>query len=624
MPRIKSNFLFPLSRKKPPNKLHCVYDIETLPSLDKVFLVGFYDGTYYKYFESPPMRPEQDGSAVDQFMKWILGRHEYYNCWIWAHNGGSFDSLYITSWLSKHPRIESVELIPIQSSILSLTIPAGSISGKKKLHFLDSYRLMSASLDKLGQAFGLGGKVEGIDYNTLHTDSRRYEYLERDCRLLHGCIYKFKNMIEEAGGEIAITAPSTAMKSFRRSFLYQPIPRHQHFESCKEPTFCKGWGKKPSKSCLHDFVREAYYGGRVEVFREKFDGPGLLNVGDFNSMYPAAMMEEMPVELSRMCRKLDEKTFVNLSKHWCGFIECTVDIPESVHIPPLPHRMDGKLVFPTGRFRGVWSSVELLCALEVGGKLSDWGQFAWFNGKYIFQDFVKHWYAYRDKKAPNYSPAMDHTAKLMLNSLYGKTGMNTERQKMWLHPSDEDQKEHPMAPLMHCEQGVWLEDVQVDASYIIPQLAAWVTSLSRVKLWRTMKGFLDAGHDVYYCDTDSVFTTSPIESSGRLGDLKLESQASAAVFAAPKMYSLKLADGMDKVKMKGFSPGFGGKALTSESFEAVMRGEGLSINRQTKMREGMRQSIEWPAMKKVIKKMVSKDTKRVHLTNGLTKAIHLG
>lgn len=212
-----------------------VYDLETTTDLERVYLVGFASQWEYRFFESEPKYPEQSGSPVDQFLRWLFAQPNLVGDWFYAHNAGNFDVLYLVRWLLEHESRFRVEVVPLQSSVLMLTVVDKESNPKRpsKWTFVDSLRLMSSSLDKLGKAFGLGGKVEDVNYDTLHLDPRRYEYLRRDCELLYACLGKFYSMIHEIGGNVGVTAPATAMLTFRRRFLKKPIPINQHFEGCK-------------------------------------------------------------------------------------------------------------------------------------------------------------------------------------------------------------------------------------------------------------------------------------------------------------------------------------------------------------------------------------------------------
>lgn len=241
-------FLKPLTGKV-KQKPFAVFDIETTIHLEQAFMVGFYDGSVYRLFEekrgtiSQPRLPEDVRGPVSQFMTWLFSSADYCKHWIYAHNGGNFDFLYLVRWLMNHGEEFSFNIVPLQSSILCLEVKAKNrFKGSKNRKgyptwtFLDSYRLMNAPLEKLGQALVGEGKGKDINFKTLHRDPKRYDYLKQDCVLLYRCLETFYGMVQGMGGEIGMTAPSSAVKSFRRMHLDKWIPINACFPGCN----CEG------------------------------------------------------------------------------------------------------------------------------------------------------------------------------------------------------------------------------------------------------------------------------------------------------------------------------------------------------------------------------------------------
>ena len=631
-----TEYLKPLASKI-KHRDFAVYDIETITDLTKAYLLGFYDGKSYTLFErnvdgsSIADYPETDCGAVDRFLQWLTSTgRRYTKTWIYAHNAGNFDALYILRWFLDHQDRFRLELTPLNSSILILTVHSKS-DRHAKWTFIDSYRLMSAKLDAIGKAFGLGQKVkiyecscdpkkedcercQSAAYETLQSNPKRYEYLERDCKLLYSCLERFYELIYSVGGDIGITAPSTSMLTFRRRFLNHDIPINRHFIGCSNSE-CRG--------CLHEFVRRGYYGGRVEVFTEEFISRGpddVLYFGDVNSMYPAQMLRQMPVTLQ--AQVIGACDLERLSRHWLGFVECNVNVPRETYLPVLPLRHDGKLIFPTGVFSSVWTSEELREAVRNGATIERVVKSVWFSGATVFDAYVNHMYRYRDKTLPGHDPGLDLIAKLLLNSLYGKMGMNETREKLWFFPSNQDIYEHPLRPLNELGDGIYTEEVTARATYVIPHIAAWVTALSRLALFRLMRGMLNEGYRIFYCDTDSIATNKPIIDDKALGALKTEKiEREYARFAAPKLYYLK---SNASVKAKGFGGGFGGARMDGSLFDKIVNHrEKMEISRMRKYREGLRADERFPSMMHMQKGIKNLDEKRVHLGNGETMPIHL-
>ena len=491
--------------------------------------------------------------------------------------------MFVLKWLRDHRRAGySFTVVPVASHIQKIEVIRTLKDGKKlRFEFLDSMKLLPYGLDKVLKTFGLGGKVD-MDLHAPEDDDRWAKYLTADCVKLHQALTKVHELVEERlGGEVGMTAPSTAMKLFRRKYLNEPIYRHLHFPDCQDKRRCNG--------CLHAWILRAYYGGRTEIFEMMGE---FLKYFDINSSYVAAMLQSMPVGRCWV-QNGGVIDFSRLSE-WVGFAEVTVRIPEDCELPPLPYRADsGKLIFPTGTFSGVWDlkELELLSRPEVRGEIvsGSVGRVVWIKAERVFEDMMRVLYALRDKENPDYNEGLAELAKLLGNSFYGKFGMDPEKEEIVFEKNvnrkeGQDpklrqcllcQKEN-LVPGMLCEAhegskkaghdddcDVWFAAKRVEAAYIIPQIAAHITTIARVCLWHhlvtakkkrlvvvkdgereiarrsmddageaerevlrwTARGFDDVRVEkgsVKYSDTDSMLVNVELKSSTKLGDMKDE------------------------------------------------------------------------------------------------------
>ena len=369
-----------------------VYDIETTTDLKKVYLVGYYDGTTYKYWESEPLSPENPDSALALFIGWYLS--EPRKQWLYAHNGGNFDNVFTLRYVMSQNDL-SAEIIPVQSTILRLRILDDK---NRKWDFLDSFRLLPGSLDKLAETFLNKRKVDiNKDYETLIHNPMRYDYLKADCVLLYDILIEYRKRLEDKiGGRLALSLAGCAMKTFQMKYLKQEIP---------------------SGSETSDRVsRDAYYGGRVEVFKKALPSEASATLYDVNSMYSWAMTQEQPIKL--VGYKTGKNYIPNLD--CIGFVKCRVEVSRDTKIPVLPYRQGGKLIFPTGTFHGTWSTLELRRAISIGASIIRHYESIWFQGGHPFLSYVRDLYRFRNKAAKNWDVVMDIIAKLLLNSLYKK------------------------------------------------------------------------------------------------------------------------------------------------------------------------------------------------------------
>lgn len=603
------------------------------------FLVGAYDPAAHEYLEwrdEPHLKERfwaarhySPGGCVDKFLNFVL-TPRFSGQRIYAHNGGNFDHLFWLRWLRIHDDEFGFEIVPVQSSIQILRAwrlpehPDDPV--REQWEFADSLKLLPMSLEKACQTFGLDGKVSH-DLNMHEDDAAWSTYLRRDCLALAEVLARTHELVENTlGGEIGITAPATSMKLYRRKYLGQgsaprKVPRYQHWDNCTMKASCPG--------CAHEWIRRGYYGGRTEPFR--MHGKG-LHYYDINSSYVAAMREFMPVD-GRMVEqgKIDWNFF---SSH-AGFAECTVRIPADCKIPPLPHRAKktGKLLFPAGTFHGVWSLEELKLLEDplVRGEILSVDKCVWFRRQPLFVEMVQELWKLRDKSLPGYDEGLSALAKLMGNSLYGKFGMSRDKTLIAMADPRSPEKCFLCQKSVPRDQGlcsdcegsksatgdsecdVWYQRKQVDASYIIPHIAAHITALARVRLWRFMKMAVEAGGDVYYTDTDSILTDAVLPSSSALGALKDEYPGVTleGVFVQPKVYLIAAEDGSwdaPKVTMKGFPKA----QRTAENLERLRKGETIEWSQLEKVRSLARLGFNRsPRMRDVKKSFQTVYDKRV-------------
>jgi len=561
------------------------------------------------------------GGCVDRAMRFILQKR-FRGHHIYAHNAGRFDYLFLLPWLMRVGLALGFRfsIIPVASSIQVLDVwkgkprEDGSIDRNRVWRFLDSYRLIPTSLDKAAKTFGLAGKMKH-DLHLPEGDPSWEIYNGQDCSELYGVLEKFHNYIENVLlGEVGITAPATAMKIFRRNYLKHSLPR---------------------SVSTHEFVRRGYFGGRVEPFERRSEN---LRYYDINSSYPRAMLEPMPAGEAAECDGEPPERFL---RSRIGFVEADVLVPD-MHIPVLPVKDEksGKLIFPTGKLSGVWEWTELQVALAEGAKIVNWKHSVWYEPIPIFKDYIEALYSYRDKNHPNYDPGLADVCKNMMNASYGKFGMKTLRRQFYLYDDPKlPDSAVPVTPDPDCL--LYVAEEEVDAAYIMPQIAARVTALGRVRLYQAMKSAscqacwpmkcaCGRNEFVAYTDTDSILTPTVLPTSSVLGELKDEipewSGQIVGRFIGPKVYILSLApvefpwegEFFEKVKAKGL------ERRTRKTVERLASGQTIIQQRLEKVgtlsREDFRRG---PRMVPVPRRILVTQGKREMLFDGSTRPYRL-
>lgn len=223
-----------------------------------------------------------------------------------------------------------------------------------------------------------------------------------------------------------------------------------------------------------------------------------------------------------------------------------------------------RTISPLGSWYGMIFSEEMYNAMKFGYKFEVlWGYT--FNSSIIFDNYVNDIYKMR-LTYPKTDP-MNYIAKLLLNSLYGRFGMNDDFVYSAIIPQND---------LNEYEKSVGKENIidviEMDDNYIVQSkiknrylelndpknvnvgISAAITAYSRIFMSQFKN---NPNYKLYYSDTDSIFIDRPLEaeiiSSTILGKMKLERICKDAIFLAPKVYALKEENGTEIIKIKGLT-----------------------------------------------------------------------
>lgn len=519
-------------------------DTETRGFQGDIFRAGMFDGK--DYYES---------TDIQDLLNIIKSWSEIYYVHVYIHNL-NFDLRKFAMNILSQEELHFRDMLFINNNVV--TFPVGNVV------YHDSYRILSSSLERLCKSFGLeesDAKVNLDEYMAQegYEDKEDFfmrvpdddpvlrHYLRMDCESLYTVL---SLTLDSTGLEWndfvkCPTAASIAMKVYRTQFP----------EDAKL-ALCTYWGTEYARK-VENFIRTAYRGGRVEVFIPRLLGGHHYDV---NSLYPYVMkVNDFPYGSYRMNDGVKARMIWNMrqkKKGFMGFIEASVTIPKALWIPPLPVNRDGKLLFPTGNIRDVWTFDELENAMKYGVKIIDVHTTVHFEKKApVFRDFVE---TFQELKM-NSTGAKREFAKVMQNSLYGKFGTGRIKEKWYGVEDIPELEEDGIVFKRRRNRTLGLDFVtassEIDAKYIQPHLAAYVTSYARILLYNSIMAQVEQGERVAYCDTDSMATTGTLPDDmvddKEYGKWKLEHDLDRALFLQPKLYYERSIDGHEIKKGKG-------------------------------------------------------------------------
>ena len=537
---------------------YLVYDFEWVPGKFSedgtmpIRLCGVYDGDRYRVYNS-----------VESFLNGELTSKNR-GKWFYAHAGGLADFQFVLQRLIEMKGF-TIEASTSGSSLIIVHVTRG----KNQWHFVDSYWLLRDKLRNIGKWVGLSKGNEDEDENFYLEASfeKLREYNEVDCIILYRAIEAFEEALWELGGMLKMTQASCAMELFRRRFLQRPIE---------------------TSSFANHIARKAYLASRCEVFRKEVGNPcghqgdercdpSCFNAWyyDVNSSFPHAMTFPVPGDLtSHYHNRMPD----NFDSPFLADVDVTVP---DILIPPLPARLgsEGRLFFPTGSWRGWFTSVDIELLLSVGGRVNSVYESATFESRTDLAEYARTLYDLRARS----EGFLNIACKYMLNSVYGKFGEGTQKSALMVNPESPGTPEEGWVMLF---PGCFALTKQEDVPHEYVPIAAHITAIAR----RTLYLGMSESTDVHYCDTDG-FSTSDYLGPGVervLGEFKLEKMLRQGWFIHPKFYMLdgvEVKDGGYKelgdkgVRAKGFSK------MTIERFNHLASGGELEVRRMARSKE---------------------------------------
>lgn len=585
----ESKFLTKIKSDNYNNKNFVTMDLETrvIDEIMSSYCVSIYDGKMMKSFYLTDFSNEREmlKSSIIYLMK-----RKYHNYRVYLHNFSKFDAIFLLRVITELS--DNIDPIIKNGQFIDLKF---RFANKYKLFFRDSLLLLPSSLRNLAENFkvenkglfpykfvnnqniplGYIGNIPDFKYfdGTSLEEYKNYcsnfknsswnlrtetiKYCELDCKVLYQIIHKFSDNVFKL-------FRTDILKYSTLSSLAFSIYRSQFLETESRIPLIQGE--------IYEFIKASYTGGSVDAYKptpiknENSNDFKKIYRYDVNSLYPFVMKHyPMPVGSPIYFEGDILKNISNNSKDKpFGIFEVEIFAPENIKVPLLQKRVKNKnnsfsTIAPIGNWTGTYFSDELYNATKYGYSFKIKRGYLFEKGN-IFTKYVDFLYKLKkesEKGSPNYI-----VCKLLLNTLYGRLGMNPffESHKIILNGNNNDfyTKNH-VTNVIDLKNGKELisyfkEDSEDDSNSDIKNISVVVSSIVTASARIHMSKFkTNSRYSIYYTDTDSIDIDEELEPhlvGEELGQMKLEHIFDDAIFLGPKMYGGITKD-YEYVRIKG-------------------------------------------------------------------------
>ena len=404
----------------------------------------------------------------------------------------------------------------------------------QRIVILDNANWFKGKLSDWGNTLGLK-KLNMPDFE--EDDKTWYTYCQRDVEILEELQkWLIQFLTDNDLGNWKYTIAALSLSSYRHRFMTHPI-------------------YIPEQTRETHLARQAYRGGRTEVFQvgEFINGPYYKL--DFNSMYPGVMAYNLYPSNVEGYKKKPSLGGVarNLENHLAvGMFRIRVDLPY------YPYKLEGITIYPKGVFTTFLTTPEIKLALENDWLLECY-EIAWYRPREIFTEFVEFFYNKRLEAKQKDDSLRSVLYKLFMNSLYGKFGQHRYEDKIigkapvgtWETSYLYNRVTGERGVVRQFGENIIRSTRKGEGYYAFPAICAHVTAYGRLLLYDTI--LLAGRENTLYTDTDSLIVNadgfrnlSDHISDTELGKLKIEGVSDYVQIKSPKHYTFG-----EEVKRKG-------------------------------------------------------------------------
>lgn len=461
---------------------------------------------------------ERIGNHIDDFMELILKLEDGK---VWFHNL-KFDGEFIISWLFRHnfkyreerkklKENEFTTLISDMGQFYSMSIQTANY----KITIQDSWKVLPMKVARIAKSFGLEESKLKIDYKAFREEGHILTEQEKEYVMNDVIIVGKALAIQFSHGLTRMTIGSNALHDykkrvggFKRFLKYFPEIEYS----------------------VDKDIRQAYRGGFTYVsprYQNKIIGGGITL--DVNSLYPDRMSNCL-LPYGVPIRFEGKYEYDKVYPLYVQCIKCDITLKAN-HVPSIALKQmrfaSNEYVIDTqGEEITLYltsTDLDLMHQQYDVESIEYIGGYKFKGAKDLFRTYIDYWIGQKNQASIDGNKGLRQLAKLMLNSLYGKFGLNPDTKS-----------KHP-----YIEKGVikyYVGKAERRKSIYVP-MAVYITSEARYKTITAAQKLYDR---FMYADTDSLHLEgTELPEILDVDDVKLGAWAHEATFTQAKFIRQK-------------------------------------------------------------------------------------
>jgi len=555
---------------------------------------------------------------IDSIFKYLTDNKKK-NISIYAHNLGRFDAVELIKGVSVDDRYEVKGIWKREENKL-LSLKIIQVKSRKSVTLLDSISFFGFnSLKNTLKSYDIKVTKGIFPYSFVNKDNLNYVGHKPEKKFYSDYLTQAEyDRIPNTNWDLRMETLKYLdsdveglyqLMKLVSTFYYDKhsinITKYKTLPSLTMAIFTSGYYNedfniKMIKGKIEKEIRSSYFGGAVHVPSNGI----VITKGfgyDMNSQYPFAMLSDMPVGNPTLTTETD------LSKLF-GFTYGLITPPsqKDLKLAIIRTVVNNQVVFPRTPFKRLIFTEEIKEAIKYGYTFEPEYSYVFNRGAGVFKDFVlEH---YKDKATAT-DALKRNTAKLKLNSLYGRFGMKEVESHMRIVNSKELAKinnEFNIETISHISKDKFLlkytERLPETLRNFMKELEKDIVNESKIKdlikergvpsaiqIASAIAGYSSAsmfkflnipGNPCLYSDTDSVVLKDKLEDiyiGKNIGQMKLEYNINKAIYLGKKVYAVDRTDGEIIKKAVGMNS----KQLSMQDYINFIKGIPLTTTNTT-------------------------------------------